>query len=78
MTFPGSDETVPVNFYEIDLYLTDPDEKKYNWHMQIGFIDEKYVKEEYGINFNENVLGLAPMTLATTAGSNLDQRQFLT
>ena len=46
--------------------------------MQMGFIDPSIAKPpyEYGIYWDENVLGLAPMTLTTAEGatttSNLD------
>ena len=80
MTFPGATETVRVDFYEANLYITDYIKdgvgEKRSWTMQMGFIDEDVAIEEYGIYFKENVLGLAPMTLTTDEGAptttNLD------
>ena len=80
MTFPGSDIDVTVDFYETNLYITDWDKVQRKWTMQIGFIeelsDEDIENGAYGINWKENVLGLAPMTLTTAEGdsttSNLD------
>ena len=75
MSFPNSDSTVPVEFVEMQLQITDVDQVEYEWTMDVGFIAESYVTAgTYGINFSENVLGLAPMSLTST---DLDKRQFL-
>ena len=76
MTFPGASEAIPVKFYKINLYITDVNNAEHAWTMSMGFIDETYLTSPStsGINFDENVLGLAPMTLTGTGGtaSNLD------
>ena len=78
MGFPASatEKNVEVNFVEMNLSLTDEDEVEYEWTMDVGFIAESYVTAgTYGIDFKENMLGLAPMTL--TGDDILDKRQFL-
>ena len=72
MGFPSynTEKNVQVDFATIELSLTDVDEVEYDFTMDVGFIAESYVTAgTYGIDFNENVLGLAPMSLT---GDDLD------
>jgi len=73
------EKNVPVNFVPLSLSISsevDEVETDYAWDMSIGYIAETYVLDgTYGIDFDQNMLGLAPMTV--TGDATIDSRQFL-
>ena len=82
MAFIGTEKNVPVNFVSMELSIetaADEDEgeepEEYTWTMDVGYIALEYATPDYGINFVENMLGLAPMSITGTP--TLDNRQFL-
>ena len=81
MIFKEGLEAVPVDFYNMKLQMISNDEVPvtYSWSMDIGYIADKYFTTteypdaNYGLDFYENMLGLAPMS-----DSELyDERRFL-
>ena len=79
MAFGGGAANVTVDFVTTDLQMIGTDNIVYKWTMDIGVIDPSFVTSDttsYGINFNENMLGLAPMTLLSTdaVANEIDQR----
>ena len=74
----NGDKNVQVDFVSMDLSLTSLEAgTTYSWTMDVGYINESYLDQPntYGIDFDQNMLGLAPMTLTNDA--TIDQRQFL-
>ena len=78
MNFAGSKD-VTVNFATQNLQLTTTTDSgatatTYKISMQIGYIDESFRSEDYGIYYTENMFGLAAM--GSTSDSYIS-RQFL-
>jgi len=62
ITFTSDAKAVEVDFYsDQTLWMTDVNGIDRTWTMTIGYIDrDKYLDDDYGLYYSENMLGLAP------------------
>ena len=61
MSFNGDASTVPVNFVSQQMSMYDADDNIISWTQDMGFISPEYQSATYfDVNYNENMLGLAP------------------
>ncbi len=76
LKFDPDYDAVPANFVNLNLqmYADDDAQTPYSFNMDVAFIDPFYASPQYFTNYQENVLGLAPM-----GGNDPDmlRRQFL-
>jgi hypothetical protein len=76
MEFENGKGKIPVDFVNVNLqlYADDDAQTPYSWNMDIGYIDPFYASPQYFVNYQENMLGLAPMASEDPAYL---RRQFL-
>ena len=74
MVFKTDGLTVKVDFYNVNLKIESTPETISTWEMDIGYISKTFQLPDYFDNFQENMLGMAPML---TSDATLLNRQFL-
>lgn len=61
MVFKTDGLTVKVDFYNVNLKIESTPETVSTWEMDIGYISKTFQLPDYFDNFQENMLGMAPM-----------------